>query len=167
MKVVLSCTESTPGVWPKMFSRFSTATYSPCESLKMFFLRSMIFMLPSDCHSPMSPAVINSNIWQWTTVRHGKISRLLENFKGISDGKLNQVSFKTVINDLPGVNAQHKLLTKKGYESTSSLRHFLDCQWCWHGHVRSDTAGILERGWMIPVWNQPSTKTSFVRSSRL
>lgn len=38
-----------------MFSKFSTATYSPCESLKMFFLRSIIFMLPSGCHSPISP----------------------------------------------------------------------------------------------------------------
>lgn len=40
-----------------MLSRLSTATYSPCDSLKMFFFLSMIFMAPSACHSPMSPAV--------------------------------------------------------------------------------------------------------------
>ena len=37
------------------FSIFSAATYSPCASLKMFFLRSMIERVPSAFHRPMSP----------------------------------------------------------------------------------------------------------------
>ena len=36
-------------------SIFSAATYSPCASLKMFFLRSMIESVPSGFHRPMSP----------------------------------------------------------------------------------------------------------------
>ena len=36
-------------------SIFSAATYSPCASLKMFFLRSMILSVPLAFHWPMSP----------------------------------------------------------------------------------------------------------------
>jgi hypothetical protein len=40
---------------PYTFSRFSTATYSPCDSLKMFFFLSISLSAPFGCHSPMSP----------------------------------------------------------------------------------------------------------------
>ncbi|BAS96256.1 Os06g0158050 [Oryza sativa Japonica Group] len=48
-------TESISWRTPYTFSRFSTATYSPCESLNIFFFLSMIFKDPFGCHSPTSP----------------------------------------------------------------------------------------------------------------
>lgn len=54
-----SChTDVTRGDCTYALSRTSTATYSPWDSLKMFFFLSMIFIVPSGCHSPISPSYI-------------------------------------------------------------------------------------------------------------
>ena len=42
-----------------VLSMFSTATYSPWDSLNIFFFLSMIFIAPLGCHSPMSPALFS------------------------------------------------------------------------------------------------------------
>jgi hypothetical protein len=45
----------TQGDFPYCISTFSTATYSPCDSLRMFFLRSMTESVPFGLKRPTSP----------------------------------------------------------------------------------------------------------------
>lgn len=52
-------TDDTRGHRVYVFSRFSTATYSPWDSLNMFFFLSIIFIAPLGCNSPMSPAIFS------------------------------------------------------------------------------------------------------------
>lgn len=52
---MLCPTCSTEGAFLYIASSFSTAMYSPCDSLNMFFLRSTIFSPPAGVIVPMSP----------------------------------------------------------------------------------------------------------------
>ena len=52
-------TDATRGHREYVFSRFSTATYSPWDSLNMFFFLSIIFIAPFGCNSPISPAIFS------------------------------------------------------------------------------------------------------------